>query len=124
MTLFEAIRQFHEGQRIEWEFESARCSIDWNYKQSRPEIWPIQHDEWSSPATIIDLPKPQVLYDVLVGWIKDKGTSLRCSDCKYNNSKRYCDAGNCSIALIDTLYDIAFAAGINLKEITAEESAQ
>lgn len=63
------------------------------------------------------------LYEALVEGATSKkmrcsNVTYSCAACKYAEGD--CTDINCSTALIDTLQDIALAAGFDLKQITAE----
>lgn len=116
MTLYEATRELKEGQAIEWDFQGRTLRIaEWRHGEE-PNIPAFGPLELTFTVRIIDLPKPQpTLYDVLVEGAGRIGVKIDCDNCKYTSD---CTGVSCFTALIDTLCDIALAAGFDLKQIT------
>lgn len=129
MTLHEAIVALKPGQAIEMnipDMENHRL-VEWVRGESCPKVlvMMINRVDLDLEVRIIDLPKPQpTLYDVLVAGATKKGLSFDpdggpCSCCLYSKDAPRCTSVSCPTALVDTLQDIALAAGFDLKKIKA-----
>lgn len=60
------------------------------------------------------------LYDALVKGANEKELCLECAACKYKGPPESCYCA-CGMALVDTLQDIALAAGFDLKKVEGGE---
>lgn len=94
MTLFEAIRQFHEGQEMRWSMWGRSYKISWAWGAEKPAFPDtIASEEMFYEVTVVDLPRPVTLYDVLV------------------------ECGKFDRVAIDSLQRSALAAGFDLKKV-------
>lgn len=124
MTLYEAIVALKPGQAIEMnipDMENHRL-VEWVRGESCPKVLVamIHRVDLDLEARIVDLQPTPTLYAVLVEGATKKRLELHCAGCKTRiESCLYASANN-PTALIDTLQDIALAAGFDLKQITAE----